>query len=271
MVESRREFIVRLLAAHVAAALPAIARAGGGVGVPAGVATEFTQLLNYGQLVAQYAKQAQMVVNQIQAQVTRVMSYATMLEHLYQLPGEITDAVIGPWKSQANLLQKVSESVNGVSSAATQVQGIYTRSYTEMGDLNMTGQQWLGTYQKLAGQAGSFFQQQYQQDVAAIGNLATKAQQLQVTAAETPEITGTVKGLQMLVQQSNVVAAVSLDTQSLLTRMVAQQSNEAGLKATVDSNSAAAQAAMMGVASEADVNEKALVDGGTFHVLTDGQ
>ena len=269
MLEGRRKFIVGIAALSVTPLVPIVSRAGTVMGN--GGSTEVTQLLNYGQLVGSYLKQAQMVVNQVQAQVTRVMSYMAMLEHLYQLPTEISNEVIKPWQEQGSLLQKISQSVNGVAAAASQVTSIYSRSTAEIANLKMTGQQWLGAYQQLASSQGSFFANQYASDVAAIGNLATKAQQLQVTAAQNPAITGEVKGLQMLVQQSNVVAAESLDTQALLQRQVSMQTNNAAMKALVDSNSAAAQAAKMGINSTADENEKMLIQGGTFHVLTDSQ
>lgn len=269
MHEGRRMFLRTVVALSTMPLLPSIVKAGSVAGT--GGSTEVTQLLNYGQLVASYAKQAQMVVNQVTAQVTRVESYIAMLEHLYQLPTEVMNEVVKPWQSQGSLLQKISESVNGVAAAASQVTSIYTRSTAEMANLNMTGQQWLGAYQKLASQQGSFFQTQYQQDVTAMANLATKATQLQATAALNPSITGDVKGLQMLVQQSGVVAAESLDTQALLQRQVSMQTNDAATKSLVQANSAGARAAHMGIASDADANEKSSIQGGTFRALTDSQ
>jgi len=236
-----------------------------------GGATEITQLANYGQLIASYAKQAAMVENQITAQITRVESYITQLENLYKLPQEMMNQTIAPWKSQLGFFQKLNSSVGALQSSANQVSGLYNQGATEAANLQMTGTQYLTAFQNLAQTRGGIYQQQYQQDVSALEQLSMRAQNLQTLAAQAPNISGEVQGLQLLNQQSNIVAAQTLEMTALLQRQVTEQETAQGTALQVQSDTTQQMLNQSNEATQSNAAEQSSVNSGTFNILIDSK
>lgn len=212
---------------------PAIAGGGGFAG-----ATEITQLLNHGELIASVAQQAQMVVQNVEAQIQRIQQTLNSLQNLRQLPQQMLDQVLAPYRSQIAQYTQLYNSVKNLYTSAKDVGQLFGRSMSEMSNLNMSPKQWLSAYSSLASSIGGTYKQQYQQDMSAIQALADRAANLQQIQAAIPGVSGAVQGLQLLTQQSNVLAGEMVDMHALMARSAAQDSKDRGDDAQARANSA---------------------------------
>ncbi|RQU97828.1 conjugal transfer protein TrbJ [Burkholderia cenocepacia] len=212
---------------------PAVAGGGGFAG-----ATEITQLLNHGELIASVAQQAQMVVQNVEAQIQRIQQTLNSLQNLRQLPQQMLDQVLAPYRSQISQYTQLYNSVKNLYTSAKDVGQLFGRSMSEMSNLNMSPKQWLSAYSSLASSIGGTYKQQYQQDMSAIQALADRAANLQQIQAAIPGVSGAVQGLQLLTQQSNVLAGEMVDMHALMARSAAQDSKDRGDDAQARANSA---------------------------------
>lgn len=222
------------------------ARAGGGM---TGGATEITQLANHAELVSSVAQQAQMVEQNVQAQITRLQQYVTMVQNLKQVPASLIDQTIAPYRTQISNFQSLSTAITQLQQAANATSGLFGRSLSEMNTTGMSPAQWLSAYTSLASTRGGIYQQQLTQDMQNLDTLAGRAENLQQIQSQIPNVTGTVQGLQMLNQQSNVLAGEMVDLHALMQRQVAQQMQDRAAQAKAQGNAAqlaAARAAAMG-------------------------
>jgi hypothetical protein len=223
-----------------------IAHAGGGM---TGGATEITQLLNHAELASSVAQQAQMVEQNVQAQVTRLQQYVTMVQNLKQVPTSMINQTITPYRTQITNYQSLSAAITQLEQAANATNSLFGRSLSEMGTTGMSPSQWLSAYTNLASTRGGIYQQQFTQDMGNLNTLAQRAQNLQQIQSQIPNVTGTVQGLQVLNQQSNVLAGEMVDLHALVQRQVAQQMQDRVALSQAQGNAAqlaAARAAAMG-------------------------
>ncbi|MDN7669327.1 MULTISPECIES: conjugal transfer protein TrbJ [Burkholderia] len=227
------------------------ARAGGGLD---GGATEITQLANHAELISSVAQQAQMVEQNVQAQITRLQQYVTMVQNLKQVPTSLISQTIAPYRTQISSFQSLSTAVTQLQSAANATNQLFGRSLSEMNTTGMSPSQWLSAYTTLASTRGGLYQQQLTQDMQNLNALATRAQNLQQIQSQIPNVTGTVQGLQMLNQQSNVLAGEMVDLHALMQRQVAQQMQDRASQAQAQGN--AAQLATARSAAMGQVNEQ---------------
>ncbi|WP_321943720.1 conjugal transfer protein TrbJ [Paraburkholderia tropica] len=232
------------------------------------LALETTQLLNYGELLASYAKNVQMVTNQVTAQVTRLEQYVTMLEHLEQFPSATLTSIEAPWKAQSSFFTKLSAALKGVSDTTSTVTQLYDRSVSEMSSLGLTGSSWLSAYQTAATTRHTQLATQYTQDTEALTELATRSTQLAQIAAEMPSVTGDVKGLQLLGQQSNIIAQETIEMKTLLQRQVQAQTEERARNALTGANEAQTMIDHVNDASTSKSSEESTATGTSFSVLT---
>ena len=226
------------------------ARAGGGLD---GGATEITQLLNHAELASSVAQQAQMVEQNVQAQITRLQQYVTMVQNLKQVPTSLIDQTITPYRTQITNFQSLSTAITQLQQAASATNGLFGRSLAEMNTTGMSPGQWLSAYTSLASTRGGLYQQQLTQDMQNLDTLAQRAQNLQQIQSQIPGVTGNVQGLQMLNQQSNVLAGEMVDLHALMQRQVSQQMQDRIAQSQAQGNAAqlaAARAAALGQASQ---------------------
>src|SRR5260370_4804196 len=92
-----------------------VAVAGGGM---AGGATEVTQLANHAELAASVVKQAEMVEQNIQAQIAR-------LQNLVQVPGSMIDQSFSPYRSQLTNYQSLYGAVTQMREAANATNSLF--------------------------------------------------------------------------------------------------------------------------------------------------
>ncbi|WP_244391407.1 conjugal transfer protein TrbJ [Burkholderia pseudomallei] len=226
--------------------LASAAWSGGGM---TGGATEITQLMNHAELVSSVAQQAQMVEQNVQAQITRLQQYVTMVQNLKQVPASLIDQTIAPYRAQIASFQSLSSAIAQLQQAATATNGLFGRSLAEMNTTGMSPAQWLSAFTSLASTRGGIYQQQLTQDMQNLDTLAARAQNLQEIQSQIPNVGGAVQGLQMLNQQSNVLAGEMVDLHALMQRQVAQQMQDRAAQAQAQGNAAqlaAARAAAMG-------------------------
>ncbi len=245
------------------------ARAGGG-GVTGG-STEITQLLNHAELAASVGKQAEMVEQNVQAQITRLQQYVTMVQNLKQVPESMITQTIGPYRTQITNYQSLYSAVSQLGQAANATSALFGRSVSEMNATGMSPSQWLSAYTNLATTRGGIYQQQLNQDMGNLGTLADRARNLQEIQSQIPNVTGNVQGLQMLNQQSNVLAGEMVDLHALLQRQVTQQMQDRIEQAQSQASASALMQARQARARQLDSTEKSQIQSGQFDLLNDAQ
>jgi P-type conjugative transfer protein TrbJ len=249
--------------------LVSTARAGGG-GVTGG-ATEITQLMNHAELAASVGKQAEMVEQNVQAQITRLQQYVTMVQNLKQVPESMITQTIGPYRTQITNYQSLYSAVSQLGQAANATSALFGRSVSEMNATGMSPSQWLSAYTNLATTRGGLYQHQLDQDMGNLGTLAERARNLQEIQSQIPNVTGNVQGLQMLNQQSNVLAGEMVDLHALLQRQVAQQMQDRVEQAQSQASASALMQARQARAQQLDSTEKSEIQNGQFDLLHDAQ
>jgi conjugal transfer/entry exclusion protein len=262
----RRAF---LSASFLAIAVGSTSAAQAGTIAGFGGATEITQLANFGQLVAQLLEQVAIVAQNVTAQVTRVETLMTQLQQLEQMPATLLNQAVAPWQAQLSYLQNMSSTVGSLQQAAARVSSLYNGASSEASNLGMTGTQYLTAFQNLAQTKGGLYQQQYQQDIQALSDLTTRSQQLQSLAAQAPNISGTVQGLQLLNQQSNIVAAQALEMTSLMRRQATEADNAQADRLQVQSDGAQQLLNNQTESTQSDSAVNSMLSNGTFNILLD--
>lgn len=106
-----------------------------------GGATEYTQLLNHAELVMQYEKQVQMVLNQVTMIENQLHQYENMLMNTTCLPSQIA----GVWQGAMGDLQALQQAVSQGQALAYTFSNIDQafeqkfQGYTHFCNTNMTG------------------------------------------------------------------------------------------------------------------------------------
>lgn len=252
-IQRARAAALLLYVVVVFAGLAREARAGGG-GIAGGGATEVTQLANHAELVSSVANEAQMVEQNVQAQITR-------LQNLIQVPGGLINQTFSPYRSQLSSYQSLFAAVSQLRAAANSANSLFGRSMSEMGATGMTPNQWLSAYTNLAATRGGLYRQQLDSDMSSLDNLASRAQNLQQIQSQIPNVTGNVQGLQMLNQQSNVLAGEMVDLHALVARQVAQQMQDRATQADVQANAARLAQARAAMANSVNGQEQQTIQG----------
>ncbi|WP_233849469.1 conjugal transfer protein TrbJ [Paraburkholderia sp. HD33-4] len=263
------EHRIAATAAVVTILLVPTAHAGGG-GVTGG-STEITQLMNHAELAASVGKQAEMVEQNVQAQITRLQQYVTMVQNLKQVPESMISQTIGPYRTQITNYQSLYSAVSQLGQAANATSALFGRSVSEMNATGMSPTQWLTAYTNLAATRGGLYQQQLNQDMGNLGTLAERARNLQEIQSQIPNVTGNVQGLQLLNQQSNVLAGEMVDLHALVQRQVAQQIQDRVAQAQSQASTSALMQARQARAQQLDSAEKSQIQNGQFDLLNDAQ
>lgn len=243
---------VRFALALALCAAPVAAFAGGGGAT--GGSTELTQLMNHAELVTSVAKQAEMVEQNIQAQITR-------LQNLMQMPSQVLSSATMPYRSQMSNLQSLYSSITGLQQAASQTSSLFSRSMSEMSATGMSPSQWLSAYTNLATSRGGYYQQQLTSDMNSLSTLAQRAQNLQQVQSQIPGVTGNVQGLQLLNQQTGLLAGEMLDMHALMQRQVTQQMQDRQAAAQGQANAAQLAAARQAEATQLNQSETNSING----------
>lgn len=117
-------------------------------------------------------------------------------------------------------MRDLVSSVSDLYQAGKQLQGMYDAASAEMKSLNMTPERWGTAFVHLAQTKGGVYRKQLDQDFATMEAFASRAANLRQLSRQIPGIEGNVQGLQLLNQQSSVLAGELLEMRSLMQRQV---------------------------------------------------
>ncbi|WP_310643206.1 hypothetical protein [Limnohabitans sp.] len=190
-------------------------------------ASEGTQLMNNVELAASNVKQANMVAMQIQGNITMVNQYLAMLTNLKNLPATMLQQARQPYFGQLNALNTLLGSVKRVGSASADVERAMTARISEAGKMGMNVATYMGYEQKMASTKGGYYKERLDQDVATISNAQDRAAQLRAVSEQTQAITGNVEGLQLLNQQSTMMAGELVEIKTALMTQSADRNSDA--------------------------------------------
>jgi conjugal transfer/entry exclusion protein len=244
------------LSIHVSVSAGTVAGFGG--------STEITQLLNNIQLVASVAKQAAMVEQQIQSNITQVKQLAAMTQNLKNVSPAMLAQTVANYAGQVQKLGQMYTATQGLQQASTNFSSVLSGRMTQMNSLGMTPQNYLAAETTLAQQKGGIYQAQMTADLAALNDVQQRAQQLRTLSNQNPQIDSDIKGLQILVQQTNMMAGELMDMKAAILQqnaMTHQQLAEQA-NATQVGNSAATTNA--NAANQLDSRNKTFATGIQF-------
>ena len=220
-------------AIHLSACAGSVAGNGG--------ATEITQIMNEFQLIVSVAKQAAQVEQQIQSNITQVQQLQSMAQNLKNVSPAMLAQTIANYSGQVQKLNQMYTATQGLQQASTNFSGILSGRMTQMNALGMTPKSYLAAETTLAQTRGGIYQQQMTADLAALNDVQQRAQQLRTLSDQNPQIDSNIKGLQVLIQQTNMMAGELMDMKAAILQQNAlvhqQQLDQAN--ATQTGNSAA--------------------------------
>ncbi len=218
----------KLVCALVTCSLVAspVSMAGGSV---AG-ATEPTQILNNIELAVQTVKQARMVVEQISIALATAQTVVHGVRNLANLPQAAMDQMLAPYQSQINDLRALLGAVKGMKTAAESVRGLMDARLREAGSLKLDIRSYMQMEKQLADKRGGIYRQRMDQDIAAIDNLALRADQLRRIASQTKILTGNLQGIQLLNQQATLQAGELMEIKAALLSESADRNQENAAK-----------------------------------------
>ncbi len=225
---SRSAWLAVCLCSAVLCAAPC--RAGGMVTLMVGGATEPTQLLNYGELLYNSAKQAESVANQIQAQLVRVQELQAAARNLANAPQAVLTQTVAPYQNQALQAQQLLDAVQAAQTTFQQAGQMVQARLAEAQALGTTPQQYLQFEAQLAHTRGGVYAAAYQRDTQTLQDVVTRSSALQNISDNLPS-TGAVEGLDKLNALVSVVAGETLT----LNRQVAAASAETHARQMNDS------------------------------------
>lgn len=199
-------------------------------GAATGGASEVTQVMNNGELIAATSKQAQLVAGQIRDYTSQVNQYVTMVQNLKNLPVAAVAAALKPYKETLRDLGELYRATDDVYKAGTQAYATYERRKAEMANMNMSYDQYLNMETLLAASKGGQYKVQYEKDIAALKKLQDKATTLAAMESQINSVSGNVQGLQLLAQQNQIMAGELMELNSQLRQKSAQEAADKELE-----------------------------------------
>lgn len=169
---------------------------------------------------ANFAQQLLSVMNQTQQLTQQTTMVQQNLANLQRLGGNVLSLADQAYGGQGVSMRDLVSSVSDLYQAGKQLQGMYDAASAEMKSLNMTPERWGTAFVHLAQTKGGVYRKQLDQDFATMEAFASRAANLRQLSRQIPGIEGNVQGLQLLNQQSSVLAGELLEMRSLMQRQV---------------------------------------------------
>jgi len=169
---------------------------------------------------ANFAQQLLSVMNQTQQLTQQTTMVQQNLANLQRLGGNVLSLADQAYSGQGVSMRDLVSSVSDLYQAGKQLQGMYDAASAEMKSLNMTPERWGTAFVHLAQTKGGVYRKQLDQDFATMETFASRAANLRQLSRQIPGIEGNVQGLQLLNQQSSVLAGELLEMRSLMQRQV---------------------------------------------------
>lgn len=202
----------RLIISALMLALSGPALAGGSTGG----ATEVTQIMNNGELMASVAKQSQLVAGQIRDYANQVNQYTTMLQNLKNIPAKVISETMAPYKDTLRDLGQLYQATTDVYSSTSEAYETLQRRKAEMEALKLTPSQYLRAEMVLVEAKGGIYKEQAERDIKAFENAQNKSEKLASMSKEINNVKGNVQGLQFLAQQNQAIIGELMELNSQL-------------------------------------------------------
>jgi len=204
---------VNLIVATAICLVSTTSMAGSGAG---GGATEATQMMNNGELVASVSKQSQLVAGQIRDYSQQVSQYTTMLQNLKNIPANVVAETLGPYKQQLSDLSALYQATTDVYTTSTEAYDTLERRRAEMLALKMTPSDYVNAEMLLAKTKGGIYKAQAERDIAAFKRAEEKSKKLAGMGEQINNVKGAVQGMQFLAQQNQVMAGELMEMNAQL-------------------------------------------------------
>lgn len=175
-----------------------------------------TQWMNNSQLVAQTAKQAQLVAGQITDYAMQVNQYITMTQNLQHAPVALIAKALGPYKDTLASLAKLYTAVNNVYTASTKAYQMLDRRREEMLNLKLTPEEYIQQEIALAQSKGGRYVEQLDRDQQAMETAQKKAEELSAMSDSISIGGGVVEGLESLMKTNKMMATELLEANTSL-------------------------------------------------------
>jgi P-type conjugative transfer protein TrbJ len=169
---------------------------------------------------ANFAQQLLSVMNQTQQLTQQTMMVQQNLTNLQSLGGNVLNLAEQAYGGQGIAMRDLTSSVSQLYQAGAQLQRMYDSASAEMKSLDMTPERWGTAYVHLAQTKGGVYRKQLDQDFSTMEAFTSRAANLRQLSRQIPGIEGNVQGLQLLNQQSSVLAGELLEMRSLMQRQV---------------------------------------------------
>lgn len=195
-------------------------------GAATGGASEVTQVMNNGELIASVSKQAQIVSGQIRDFTVQVNHYSTALQNLKNLPVAVVAKALAPYKETLKSLGELYVATNDVYTSSSDAFNVLQKRRAEMQAMNLTPTEYLNSEMLLAQTKGGVYKQQAERDVAFFKKAEEKSIALAGMESQINAVSGNVQGFQLLAQQNQLMAGELMELNSQL-RTKSLQDNQA--------------------------------------------
>jgi type IV secretion system protein TrbJ len=179
-------------------------------------ATEPTQIANNMELAMSLIQQTRSVAEQITSRVTLIKQYTTMVQNLKNMPSDVIQQTLAPYREQLAAFDQLKGSVNDLRNAAEGTRAMFSSRGMDFNSSGMNMSDYLKYELALAAKKGGIYKKRMNDDFKAMDTLREKASALRATAARTNAITGNVEGLQQLSQLSAMQAGELMEIKSAL-------------------------------------------------------
>lgn len=165
-------------------------------------ATEWTQILNYGQLLQNASNEITMITNEVQ-------QLQAAQQNLVNAPSSLITGAVAPYQNQSAQAQQYLTQLQSTQSAYQQAQQMLQNRIAEGTALGASPEQYLAMEAQLAQQKGGMYQAAYQNDLNTLQDVSTRSAALQTMSNNLPS-SGTVDGLDKLNTTLTMVAGESM-------------------------------------------------------------
>ncbi len=168
-------------------------------------ATEWTQIANNIELVAQYGQQVQAYAQQLKDYTVQLNQYKATLKNLENLPANAYNEIMAPYNTVISANQSFLNGVQGLRGAVTGFESNYKAKLAAAGKSGISGAEYMAMEAKLARDKGGIYKTQMDNDIKQIEDLKGRIKGVQDLAAKIPALEGNQESLGLLNQQTNLV------------------------------------------------------------------
>ncbi len=218
---------------------------GGATAVATPPATEWTQLLNYGQLLKNTASQAAQVAQAVNAEIQRAQMLINEATNLASAPAAMISQLVSPYQQIVSQATTVLNNLNALQTSYQQAVALVQQRYAEARALGTNPAQYIGLESGLASAKQGQYLAMYQRDKAILQDVQSKSAALQgMVANGNLQSAGTVEGLDKLNAMLAMVAGETLTLNQQIAEAEAAKNLQQANDSSVQQSKAAAADAL---------------------------